>query len=157
MEAICLELLTQEYQAYINKSWLGCASVQMYITVLTSHCSQMLASSQLPTHSMPNHCWHNRHHFFLYLYFKFCFQKIRTDVTDMESLGELGHGTCGQVVRMRHKPSSLLMAVKVDVLCFWQTGTHKDDNTLILCWAFSSYMNCHVNDQTEVKFNHNVD
>ncbi|XP_025112798.1 dual specificity mitogen-activated protein kinase kinase 7-like [Pomacea canaliculata] len=39
-------------------------------------------------------------------------QKIRTDVTDMESLGELGHGTCGQVVRMRHKPSSLLMAVK---------------------------------------------
>lgn len=65
MEAICLELLTQEYQAYINKSWLGCASVQMYITVLTSHCSQMLASSQLPTHSMPNHCRHNRHHFFL--------------------------------------------------------------------------------------------
>lgn len=75
----------------------------------------------------------------------------------MESLGELGHGTCGQVVRMRHKPSSLLMAVKVDVLYFWQTGTHKDDNTLILCCAFSSYMNCHVNDQTEVKFNHNVD
>ncbi|KAK7095357.1 dual specificity mitogen-activated protein kinase kinase 7-like isoform X1 [Littorina saxatilis] len=39
-------------------------------------------------------------------------QKIRTDVTELESKGELGHGTCGQVVRMLHKPTSMLLAVK---------------------------------------------
>ncbi|KAK7473820.1 hypothetical protein BaRGS_00034927 [Batillaria attramentaria] len=39
-------------------------------------------------------------------------QKIRTEITDLESQGELGHGTCGQVVRMLHKPSGMLMAVK---------------------------------------------
>ena len=31
----------------------------------------------------------------------------------MESQGELGHGTCGQVIKMRHKPTNYLMAVKV--------------------------------------------
>ena len=41
------------------------------------------------------------------------FQKIRTDVAELESKGELGHGTCGQVVRMLHKPTNMMMAVKV--------------------------------------------
>ena len=45
------------------------------------------------------------------------FQKIRTDVAELESKGELGHGTCGQVVRMQHKPSSMMMAVKVLCVC----------------------------------------
>ncbi|KAL8625838.1 Dual specificity mitogen-activated protein kinase kinase 7 [Nucella lapillus] len=39
-------------------------------------------------------------------------QKIKTDVAELESKGELGHGTCGQVVRMLHKPTNMMMAVK---------------------------------------------
>ncbi|XP_061184017.1 dual specificity mitogen-activated protein kinase kinase 7-like [Saccostrea echinata] len=39
-------------------------------------------------------------------------QKHNTDINEMESLGELGHGTCGQVIKMRHKPTNHLMAVK---------------------------------------------
>ncbi len=38
------------------------------------------------------------------------------DINDLESLGELGHGTCGHVVKMRHRPSNFLMAVKVSPL-----------------------------------------
>lgn len=38
--------------------------------------------------------------------------KHNTDINDMEPLGELGHGTCGQVIKMRHKPTNHLMAVK---------------------------------------------
>ncbi|XP_067661825.1 dual specificity mitogen-activated protein kinase kinase 7-like isoform X1 [Haliotis asinina] len=38
--------------------------------------------------------------------------KYPTDISDMEPLGELGHGTCGQVVRMRHKLTQHPMAVK---------------------------------------------
>ena len=34
-------------------------------------------------------------------------------LTDFEALNELGHGTCGQVIRMRHKHSRTMMAVKV--------------------------------------------
>ncbi|KAK3087466.1 hypothetical protein FSP39_006298 [Pinctada imbricata] len=39
-------------------------------------------------------------------------QRHQTDISDMESLGELGHGTCGQVIKMRHKQTNYLMAVK---------------------------------------------
>ncbi|XP_045189694.2 dual specificity mitogen-activated protein kinase kinase 7-like [Mercenaria mercenaria] len=39
-------------------------------------------------------------------------QKVPTDISDLEPLGELGHGTCGQVIRMRHKQSGVMMAVK---------------------------------------------
>ncbi|XP_052789585.1 dual specificity mitogen-activated protein kinase kinase 7-like isoform X2 [Mya arenaria] len=39
-------------------------------------------------------------------------QKVPTEITDLEPLGELGHGTCGQVVRMRHKQCCVMMAVK---------------------------------------------
>ena len=38
-----------------------------------------------------------------------------TEIEDMEHLGELGNGTCGQVVKMRHKPSGAITAVKVSV------------------------------------------
>ncbi|KAJ8927807.1 hypothetical protein NQ314_019689, partial [Rhamnusium bicolor] len=36
----------------------------------------------------------------------------KTDIKDMEDLEELGNGTCGHVVKMRHKPSGNIIAVK---------------------------------------------
>ncbi|XP_012287215.1 dual specificity mitogen-activated protein kinase kinase 7 [Orussus abietinus] len=39
-------------------------------------------------------------------------QKYQTDMKDLEHLGELGNGTCGHVVKMRHKPSGVVIAVK---------------------------------------------
>ncbi|XP_011506178.1 PREDICTED: dual specificity mitogen-activated protein kinase kinase 7-like [Ceratosolen solmsi marchali] len=39
-------------------------------------------------------------------------QKYHTDMKDLEHLGELGNGTCGHVVKMRHKPSGVVIAVK---------------------------------------------
>ena len=50
--------------------------------------------------------------FFLYL------QRTPVDINDLESLGELGHGTCGHVVKMRHRSTGHLMAVKVSTLLF---------------------------------------
>ena len=40
-------------------------------------------------------------------------QKIQTHISELEHLGELGHGTCGHVVKMRHKQTGKIMAVKV--------------------------------------------
>uniref|UniRef100_A0A182LZY7 mitogen-activated protein kinase kinase n=1 Tax=Anopheles culicifacies TaxID=139723 RepID=A0A182LZY7_9DIPT len=37
----------------------------------------------------------------------------RTQLSDMEDLGELGNGTSGHVVKMRHNPSGAIIAVKV--------------------------------------------
>lgn len=37
----------------------------------------------------------------------------KTDIKDMEDLEELGNGTCGHVVKMKHKPSRHIIAVKV--------------------------------------------
>ncbi|XP_056632758.1 dual specificity mitogen-activated protein kinase kinase 7-like [Diorhabda sublineata] len=36
----------------------------------------------------------------------------KTDIKDMEHIEELGNGTCGHVVKMRHKPSRSIIAVK---------------------------------------------
>lgn len=46
-----------------------------------------------------------------------CFfvQKYQTDIKDLEHLGELGNGTCGHVVKMLHKPSNTVIAVKVSI------------------------------------------
>ncbi|XP_014206927.1 dual specificity mitogen-activated protein kinase kinase 7 isoform X2 [Copidosoma floridanum] len=38
--------------------------------------------------------------------------KYQTDMKDLEHLGELGNGTCGHVVKMKHKPSGVVIAVK---------------------------------------------
>ncbi|XP_065200843.1 dual specificity mitogen-activated protein kinase kinase 7-like [Planococcus citri] len=38
--------------------------------------------------------------------------KFQTDIKDLEHLGELGNGTCGHVVKMLHKPSNTIIAVK---------------------------------------------
>lgn len=42
------------------------------------------------------------------------FQKHQADIKDLVTQGDLGHGTCGQVVKMMHKPTGHLMAVKVN-------------------------------------------
>ncbi|XP_066994275.2 dual specificity mitogen-activated protein kinase kinase 7 isoform X2 [Anabrus simplex] len=39
-------------------------------------------------------------------------KKYQTDIKDLEHLGELGNGTCGHVVKMLHKPSQTVIAVK---------------------------------------------
>lgn len=39
-----------------------------------------------------------------------------TNVSDLEYLSELGNGTSGHVVKMRHKPSGAIIAVKVSYL-----------------------------------------
>lgn len=40
-------------------------------------------------------------------------QYFETNVADLEYLAELGNGTSGHVVKMRHKPSGAIIAVKV--------------------------------------------
>ena len=39
-------------------------------------------------------------------------QEYRTQIHDLEHLGELGNGTCGHVVKMLHKTSNSVIAVK---------------------------------------------
>ena len=39
-------------------------------------------------------------------------EKLKVDIEDLEPVGELGHGTCGHVVKMRHRVTGNLMAVK---------------------------------------------
>lgn len=40
----------------------------------------------------------------------------KTDIKDLEHLGELGNGTSGHVVKMRHKETGCIIAVKVNVI-----------------------------------------
>lgn len=40
-------------------------------------------------------------------------QNYETNEADLEELSELGNGTSGHVVKMRHKPSGAIIAVKV--------------------------------------------
>lgn len=42
----------------------------------------------------------------------------KTSIKDMEVLEELGNGTCGHVVKMRHKPTGEVIAVKVKIYNF---------------------------------------
>lgn len=39
-----------------------------------------------------------------------------TDIKDLEDLGELGNGTSGQVIKMRHRKTNQIIAVKVGTL-----------------------------------------
>lgn len=52
--------------------------------------------------------------------------KYHTQISDLEHIGDLGNGTCGHVVKMRHKPSGAVIAVKVRInitLVLIRTGT----------------------------------
>lgn len=42
----------------------------------------------------------------------------QTTVSDVEDQGELGNGTSGHVVKMKHKPSGTIIAVKVSLHLF---------------------------------------
>ena len=42
-----------------------------------------------------------------------CLQRYPIKVDSLESIGELGFGSCGHVMRMRHKESGTILAVKV--------------------------------------------
>lgn len=39
--------------------------------------------------------------------------EYKTDIKDLEDMGELGNGTSGHVVKMKHTPTSKSIAVKV--------------------------------------------
>lgn len=43
--------------------------------------------------------------------------KVHCEQSELEDLGELGHGTCGQVFTMKHKSTGQIMAVKVSIHC----------------------------------------
>ena len=51
--------------------------------------------------------------------YSYLFQRVPTDISDFEALGELGHGTCGQVIQMRHKHTRTRMAVKVSKITLY--------------------------------------
>lgn len=87
--------------------------------------------------------------------------KMQCEQTDLEDLGELGHGTCGQVFTMRHRPTSQIMAVKVSPKALLARGLHpsplfagviavnyiRDRNNIIVldyCWHYWTINNCIV-------------
>jgi mitogen-activated protein kinase kinase 7 len=39
-------------------------------------------------------------------------ERHKTNIDDLEALGELGSGTCGQVIKMKHKQTQYQIAVK---------------------------------------------
>lgn len=43
--------------------------------------------------------------------------EYKTELKDLEDLGELGNGTSGHVFKMRHKPTNKVIAVKVSFHC----------------------------------------
>lgn len=49
----------------------------------------------------------------------------KTEVKHMENLGDLGSGTCGHVVKMLHKPSQTVIAVKVNFTYFFFSSLAK--------------------------------
>ncbi|XP_062558094.1 dual specificity mitogen-activated protein kinase kinase hemipterous-like isoform X4 [Armigeres subalbatus] len=55
-------------------------------------------------------------------------QVYKTTLTDMQDLGELGSGTSGHVVKMRHKPSGAIIAVKQ----MRRTGNDEENKRIIM-------------------------
>ena len=50
-------------------------------------------------------------------------QSYPTDMSELELLSDLGNGTCGHVVKMRHIPTNHSFAVKVSA-CLLALATH---------------------------------
>jgi hypothetical protein len=63
----------------------------------------------------------------------FFFQKYKTEIKDLEHQGELGNGTCGHVVKMLHKPSQTIIAVKVS------NGLPVNTKCSLLCNLYFNY------------------
>lgn len=55
-------------------------------------------------------------------------QRIPTKLDDLELIGDLGNGTCGHVVKMRHKPSGQILAVKQ----MRRTGNSDENKRIIM-------------------------
>lgn len=53
--------------------------------------------------------------------------KYKSEMSDLEHVGELGNGTYGHVVKMRHKPSGVIIAVKQ-----MQRSGNADENKRII-------------------------
>lgn len=55
--------------------------------------------------------------------------QYKTDIKDLEHLGDLGNGTSGHVVQMRHKQTGRIIAVKVSyyTVCY-MCALHDIDN-----------------------------
>lgn len=62
-------------------------------------------------------------------------QQYQTDLKDLEHLGELGNGTYGHVVKMLHRPSQTVIAVKV---------CNKISIYSVLCISFSKLQKLQV-------------
>ena len=45
-------------------------------------------------------------------------QNFDFNIDDLETVEEIGSGTCGQVCKMRHKQTGNVMAVKVLSVCY---------------------------------------
>ncbi|XP_037889855.1 dual specificity mitogen-activated protein kinase kinase hemipterous-like isoform X2 [Glossina fuscipes] len=54
--------------------------------------------------------------------------KYKSDIKDLEHLGDLGNGTSGNVVKMRHKPSSMVIAVKQMA----RTGNSEENKRILM-------------------------
>lgn len=71
-------------------------------------------------------------------YFPMYFQSYKSSIEDMEYISELGNGTSGNVVKMRHKSSKKVIAVKVSGVLegkaiAWQTRG-RDEVVLWVGW-----------------------
>lgn len=53
---------------------------------------------------------------------------ISTDVKSFDNLGEIGFGTCGQVFKMRHRPTQAIMAVKQMA----RTGNREENKRIMM-------------------------
>ena len=54
--------------------------------------------------------------------------KYNSDIKDLEHLGDLGNGTSGNVVKMRHKPSNTIIAVKQ----MRRTGNSEENKRILM-------------------------
>ncbi|RZB40306.1 dual specificity mitogen-activated protein kinase kinase 7 [Asbolus verrucosus] len=76
----------------------------------------------------------------------------KTDIKDMERLEELGNGTCGHVIKMRHKPSNEIIAVKQ----MRRSGNSEENKRIIMdievvlkshdCKYIVQCLGCFIND-----------
>ncbi|XP_059481688.1 dual specificity mitogen-activated protein kinase kinase 7-like isoform X2 [Neocloeon triangulifer] len=55
-------------------------------------------------------------------------QKYQTEESDLEHLGDLGYGTCGHVVKMLHRPSKTVIAVKQ----MRRSGNREEEKRIIM-------------------------
>jgi len=55
-------------------------------------------------------------------------EKVPATVDDLEHLGDLGHGTCGTVVKMRHRQSATVIAVKQ----MRRTGNPEEEKRILM-------------------------